>query len=141
MIEMNLDRKALHKAEYLNYSVDELAVLTEQMARDPARYTPGARDALKEALIERNLDAGTLLRNLRADEFKDAQVTLAKEQRKQARSKTFTRRSGRVIGSLGIPMSIVVGGLSIAQAHFGGLAASVAWLGCSIWMAFYYEGD
>lgn len=139
--QMNPDRRALPKAEYLEYSVDELAVLTDQMVSDPARYTPEAHDALKEVLIERNLNADSLLRDLRADEFKDRQIAFAKEQKRDARSKKFTRRLGRVIGFLGIPMSIAVGGLSIAQTHFGGLITSVVWLGCSIWMAFYYQGD
>lgn len=138
---MDIDRKAIHKADYLKYSVDELAVLTNQVASDPARYTHEARDALKEVLIERNLDAGTLLRNLRAEELRDRQVAIAKEQKEKARSKTFTRRLGRLIGFIGIPMSILIGGVSIAQAHFGGLIGSVAWLISSIWIAFYYHGD
>ncbi len=138
---MSTDKKALHKSEYLKYSVNELAMLIDKLVSDPARYTPEARDAMKEVLIERNLDAGTLLTNLRAEELKDHQAILAKEQKKKARSKTFTRRLGRVIAFIGIPMSILVGWLSISQSHLGGLIGSVAWLASSIWMGFYYQGD
>lgn len=138
---MNPDKKALHKAGYKKYSVDELAILIDQVVSNPTRYTPEAHDAIKEVLIERNLDVDILLKNLRADEFKDRQMLLAKEHKRSVRSKTFTRRLGRVIGFVGIPMSILVGGLSIAQSHFGGLIGSVAWLASAIWMAFYYQGD
>ncbi len=58
-----------------------------------------------------------------------------------ARSKKLTLGVGRLTGFLGIPISIIVGGLSAGQMHFGGLITSIAWLGCSVWLAFYYEGD
>lgn len=58
-----------------------------------------------------------------------------------ARSKKLTRGVGRLTGFLGIPISIIVGGLSAGQMHVGGLVASIAWLGCSVWLAFYYQGD
>lgn len=138
---MDTDRKALHRSEYVKYSVDELAMLIDRLVSDPARYTPEARDALKEVLIERNLDAGTLLKNLRAEELKDHQTILAKEQKRKIRSTTFHRRLGRVLAFIGIPMSILVGWLSISQSHLGGLIGSVAWMASSIWMGFYYQGD
>ncbi|PWB40780.1 MAG: hypothetical protein C3F19_09830 [Rhodocyclales bacterium] len=138
---MDLDRKAFHKAEYLAYSLDQLEVLTDQMVSEPTRFTPEAREAWKEVLTEQRLDADVLLRNLRASQIKDRQVSQAKVQKSAARSKKLTRRVGRLIGFLGIPLSIMVGGLSAVQMHVGGLVGSVAWLGCSFWLAFYYQGD
>lgn len=141
MNDINPDRKAFHKGEYLNYSVDELASLIDQMSSNPARHTAEAHEGLREALIERKLDARTLLMNLRIDELKESQAERVREQWKKDRSKKFDRRLGRVLGFFGIPMSLVVGWVSLAQAHLGGLAAALVWLGLSIWTAFFYKGD
>jgi len=138
---MNPDRKAIHKAEYLAYSLDQLEALTDEMVSIPTRFTPEALEAWKEVLTERHLDADGLLRNLQINQVKDRQIFKAKEQKSASSSKKLTRRVGRSIGFLGIPLSIIVGGLSAVQMHVGGLVASIAWLGCAVWMAFYYHGD
>jgi hypothetical protein len=138
---MNSDRKSAHKAEYLRYSIDDLELLTEQIMTNPSAYTSEAVAAWKEALAERKLNAHALLRSLRTSQLNDDESARRRQQLRDTRSKTLTRRVGRTIGFISIPLSIGVGGMSLLQSQFGGLVAAIAWLGCSFWLAFYYKGD
>jgi hypothetical protein len=108
---------------------------------NPGAYTAEAVEAWKETLVERKLDTQALLTNLRASQVNERETARIQQQYRDTRSKNFTRRLGRFFGFLGIPLSIAIGGISLAQSHFGGLVASAAWLGCSVWLAFYYKGD
>ncbi len=136
-----MDRKAFHRSEYLGYSLEQLAELTERIASNREAYTIEAREAWKEVLLERNLDAQGLLRNRQASRMEELQELAIAKKRKDERSKKVTRRLGKFLGLLGIPMSIGIAALSIADSHMGGLVASIVFLGYSIWLAFFYRGD
>ena len=138
---MNKSQKAFHKNEYLEYSTDELEELSEKMVDNKEAYTLEAQEAWKEVLLERKLDVQTVLRNRQESRMDDHLFLQKKKLRELKKSKKSTRRLGKIFGFLGIPISVAIILVSLLQSHIGGLLASVVFLGCSIWMAFYYEGD
>lgn len=138
---MDRNKKDQHKSEYLEYSIDRLEYLTMRMISAPEGFTPEAREALKETLLERELTPETLIKNLQLSHHRDREIQKVKQQKKDASSKKTTRLLGRFLGILSIPSSLIVLGVSLSQIHIGGVIASIVWLGCSVWMTFFYKGD
>lgn len=138
---MSAPTVAYFRERYSVMQDGELVELLESANKQPDQLMAEAHEALKQVIAERRVDVAAVLRDRANTQLADLQRE--RMQRAQAAyiGKRRSRTLGKVMGLLGIVTSVIVLVASVFQGHAGGLFASVATAGCSVWLLFYYKGD